>query len=72
MDKKDRKVLFEVIRDGRVMMSTEHKSCIYPTGILLAMQSAGYKFRMDGKAWKPAKPEKKLPSAGKKNRKSNT
>ena len=77
MRKKEVPVLFEVIRDGRVMMSTQHKSCIYPVEILLSMQAAGYKFRMDGKAWRPPKPEKKPPDTAKtrgtgaKNRKSN-
>jgi len=53
---KSKPPLFEVIRDGRVLMSTNHKSCIYPNEILLSMQSAGYKFRMDDKAWRPEKP----------------
>ena len=45
---------FEVInRDGKVMMSTEHRSCIYPTDILKQMEAAGYKFRVDGKRWRP-------------------
>ena len=65
MRKKEAQVLFEVIRDGRVMMSTQHKSCIYPVEILLSMQAAGYKFRIDGKAWRPPKPEKKPSDTGK-------
>ena len=56
---KSKPALFEVVRDGRVYMSTNHKSCIYPNDILLSMQAAGYKFRMNGKAWRPKKPEKK-------------
>ena len=56
---KSKTPLFEVIRDGRVLMSTDHKSCIYPNEILLSMQAAGYKFRMEGKAWRPEKLEKK-------------
>ena len=52
------KIRFEVIRDGRVLMSTEHESCIYPNETLLAMQAAGYKFRLNGKAFKPTQPEK--------------
>jgi len=59
---KSNPLLFEVIRDGHVYMSTEHESCIYPNEILLSMQAAGYKFRMNGKAWRPTKPEKKLPA----------
>ena len=75
--RKKNQVLFEVIRDGRVLMRTEHKSCIYPVKTLLAMQAVGYKFRMDGKAWKPEKPDKKPSDTGKsratgaKNRSSN-
>jgi len=60
---KNKPALFEVIRDGRVYMSTDHKSCIYSNDILLLMQAAGYKFRMNGKAWRPEKPENKKPSA---------
>jgi hypothetical protein len=56
---KSKTPLFEVIREGRVLMSANHKSCIYPNVILLSMQAAGYKFRMNGKAWRPEKPEKK-------------
>ena len=56
---KSKPVLFEVVRDGCVYMSTDHKSCIYPNDILLSMQAAGYKFRMNGKAWRPEKLEKK-------------
>ena len=45
---------FEVIdRDGTVKMSTEHRRCIYPLNILRRMETAGYKFRLDGKRWKP-------------------
>ena len=45
---------FEVLdRDGIVKMSTEHKSCIYPTATLKSMEAAGYKFRINGKRWKP-------------------
>ena len=45
---------FEVIdRDGKVKMSTEHRSCIYPTDILKRMEAAGYKFKVDGKRWRP-------------------
>ena len=60
---KSKSILFEVIRDGCVLMRTEHKSCIYPNETLLSMQAAGYKFRMDGKAWKPEKPDKKPPDS---------
>lgn len=60
---KSKAVLFEVLRDGRVLMSTEHESCIYPNETLLSMQTAGYKFRLNGKAWRPAKPDKKQPAA---------
>jgi hypothetical protein len=53
-------MLFEVIGgDGRVKMSTEHESCIYPREILLSMEAAGYSFRINGKAWKPAKRRRK-------------
>ena len=45
---------FEVLdRDGIVKMSTEHKRCIYPVATLKSMEAAGYKFRINGKRWKP-------------------
>ena len=45
---------FEAIdRDGTVKMSTENRCCIYPLNILRRMEAAGYKFRLDGKRWKP-------------------
>ena len=45
---------FEVSdRDGIVKMSTEHKKCIYPLATLKSMEAAGYKFRINGKRWKP-------------------
>jgi hypothetical protein len=45
---------FEVIdRDGKIKMSTEHRSCIYPADTLKRMETAGYKFRVNGKRWKP-------------------
>jgi hypothetical protein len=49
-------VRFEAIdRDGKVTMSTEHKSCIYPLATLKKMEAAGYKFRLNGKRWNPGK-----------------
>ena len=45
---------FEVLdRDGIVKMSTEHRRCIYPVATLKSMEKAGYKFRINGKRWKP-------------------
>lgn len=57
MPVKSKSILFKVIRNGRVLMSTEHEACIYPDETLLSMQAAGYKFRLNGKAWKPSKLE---------------
>ena len=54
-------MLFEALRDGRVLMRTEEESCIYPTEILLMLLAAGYRFRLNGRAWRPNKPEKQQP-----------
>ena len=68
---------FEVIdRDGRVKMSTEHQNCVYPLDILKSMAKAGYKFKLNGKRWKPGqeiddKTQKAAPNKNK-NRKENT
>lgn len=42
---------FEVLRDGKVLEHTEYKECVKPLSILKSMQQAGYKFRLNGKAW---------------------
>lgn len=45
---------FEVMdSDGQVKMSTEHQKCIYPLATLKKMETAGCKFRLNGKRWKP-------------------
>lgn len=41
---------FEVLRDGKGKMFTEHISCIPKKDELTAMQKAGYKFKLDGRA----------------------
>jgi hypothetical protein len=42
--------LFEVIKDKKCVMSTEHKDAIYDEDILSSMKSAGYTFRLNGKS----------------------
>lgn len=49
--------LFEVWKDGKPKMSTEHKSCIYPLPVLLRMKAAGCTFKMEGKRYVPKKGE---------------
>ncbi len=46
-------MLFEVLRDGKALMTTDDESGIYDLETLKSMQGAGYKFRMNGKAWVP-------------------
>ena len=46
-------MLFEALRDGRVIMHTDEADCIDPPDVLLSMQTAGYTFRMDGQTWEP-------------------
>lgn len=42
---------FEVINDkNKVVMHTEHTSCIPDKDILNSMSKAGYKFKLNGKA----------------------
>lgn len=43
---------FTVEKDGVVKMHTEDKSCIPDKETLQVMKKAGYKFKMDGKAYK--------------------
>ena len=39
-------------RDGRTVMSTKHKSCVYPYRILNQMRASGYKLLLNGKPFK--------------------
>ena len=42
---------FEVINDkNKVVMHTEHISCIPPRNILNSMSKSGYKFKLNGKS----------------------
>lgn len=54
-EKKETHPLWEAWRDGKRIECTNHEKCIPPEEILLSMQKAGYKFKMNGKAWKPKK-----------------
>ena len=48
-------MLFEVLRNGKVLMYTNHVECMPPPEILLAMMDSGHTFRMHGKPYKPPK-----------------
>lgn len=52
---------FKVVRasDGRVMMQSSDKRCIYPDEIIRNMNKAGYKAYLDGKAYRPSKEAKR-------------
>ena len=52
-------MLFEVIRNKKVLMSTAYEECIPPPEVLQQMVAAGYTFRKDNKAWKPPIERKK-------------
>lgn len=57
--------LFEIYGPfGQKVMYTNDKSCIPDADIMQAMAGAGYKFKMDGKAYKPPKKETKKRSSG--------
>lgn len=47
---------YEVRKDGRVYMGTEHESCRYPPEIEASMQAAGYDIYIDGKKQPKRKP----------------
>ena len=51
-------MIFEVLRDGVVLMTTHYEECIPPPEILKSMMEAKYTFTKDGKAWKPPVAEK--------------
>lgn len=42
-------MVFEIIKEGNVVFTTEHKECIYPIKTLRAMSKTGYSFRLNGK-----------------------
>ena len=48
-------MLFEIIRDGKVVMHTEHEKCVPSLEILRRMMEAGHSFKIDGKDYKPKK-----------------
>lgn len=43
-------MLFQILKDGRGMMSTTSAKCVPSRALLLEMQRAGFSFRLDGKA----------------------
>ena len=50
---------FEIIRDGKIIMSTNHEECIPSPEELRCMMEAGHSFNKDGKAYKPPKAREK-------------
>jgi len=46
-------MLFQVMRNDTVMMSTTYEECIPSPDVLQQMIAAGYTFRKDNKAWNP-------------------
>ena len=48
-------MLFQVLRNNKVMMSTNYEECIPPPDILIQMMNAGYTFKKNNKSWKPPK-----------------
>ena len=47
---------YEVRKDGRVYMGTEHESCRYSPEVEASMQAAGYDIYIDGKKQPKRKP----------------
>ena len=45
-------MLFQVLRNNTVMMSTDYEECIPPSNILRLMADAGYTVKKDNKQWK--------------------
>lgn len=52
-------MLFEVYRDGKRIMWTEHEECIPPIDVIKSMKAAGHKVLLDGKVYKTTKEKKK-------------
>lgn len=52
-------MLFEVYKDNKRVMCTEHESCIPSADKIKDMKAAGYKVLLDGKAYKTTKDGKK-------------
>ena len=52
-------MLFEVYKDNKRIMYTEHESCIPSNDKIKDMKAAGYKILLDGKVYKPTKDGKK-------------
>ena len=48
-------MLFEVYRDNKRLMYTEHEECIPPLDLIKEMKAAGYKVLLDGKVYKTTK-----------------
>jgi predicted ribosome-associated RNA-binding protein Tma20 len=51
----DINMLFEVYRDKKRLMYTEHKECIPSIETIKNIKAAGYKVLLDGKAYKTTK-----------------
>ena len=51
-------MLFEIYKDNRRVMCTEHEECIPPIDEIKVMKTAGYKILLDGKAYKITKEKK--------------
>lgn len=47
--------LWEAWRDGKRIEVTDYKECIPSMKTMISMAEAGYKFKVEGKAWKPKK-----------------
>lgn len=46
---------FEVWRDDKCLMSTEHKELVYPYATLDSMKKRGLTFKVNKKKWNPKK-----------------
>jgi hypothetical protein len=46
-------MIFQVIRNGAVMMWTDHENCVPDKETCLGMLKVGYTFKVDGKVYNP-------------------
>lgn len=45
-------MMFEVKKDGKVLMNTESEKCMYSDALIKQMEKDGYKIYLNGKIYK--------------------
>lgn len=59
-------MLFEVYKDSKRMMYTEYEECIPSIDVIKKLKTEGYKFFLNGKAYKITKDTDRTKESGKK------